>query len=143
MYDEESSEWHLFDATQAQADGPFAISYRNTDPRNSARCNDPLTHIADVDYSNQPQLFDAINAIRAQNVEGWNCQNYVKEVLQSLVDSLLITQSVVDEALGELSIFDGYMEANLAEIQQAAQEERRGMVLSEAIAVDSEDSDDA
>ncbi|CAI6050632.1 unnamed protein product [Clonostachys chloroleuca] len=78
--------WIIFEVTQQVDDGPFTAVVRETDPRASRRCLQPLTNLGQIHFDWVRPLHSAISDLPVPG-EGasWNCQDYVMDIWDTVL----------------------------------------------------------
>lgn len=90
---EATNEWHTYDAVRSYTDGPFVPHYLAVDPRSSVRCRAPLVDVATCPSTSIDNIHGTIQGVAMQDAQGWNCQNYVFDIMEALVRNNLVTQA--------------------------------------------------
>ena len=110
IHNEATNEWHTYDAIRSYAGGPFVSQYLAVDPRNSARCRDPLVYVATCPSTSIDNIHGTIQGVAIQSAQDWNCQNYVSDIINALIRNNLVTQAEYNAAWDQVSPYYGAMQ---------------------------------
>jgi len=101
-----NGKWRIFEVIQDDPvnDGPFKRHSLNVNPADSDRCRKPLTFLGQVHC---PNLFTIIQNEGIGSPPGWNCQDYVIEIWETLKDGRYISKETWQRGKDSMMVFYG------------------------------------
>lgn len=134
--------WYIFQVVQDVQDGPFRSEVLQTDPRNSARCLQPLLGLGYIDSGWWSILVEQISEIHtAQREAAWNCQDYVIEIWQRVRASGMVDEDTFRQGYAEMQTRYGPMvDEDDEQYEESSDEEEEGRYYpSEEFVYDSDE----
>ncbi|KAG6215061.1 hypothetical protein E4U34_005887 [Claviceps purpurea] len=90
--------WQIFQVAQEKPDSPYKRNMRQVDPTSSTTCLKPLTLLGQMTADYWDWLIEAVEEIPVPGeADSWNCQDYVLEIWELLLDEGAINKDTWTE----------------------------------------------